>query len=345
MIHKVTYLWQGHCRPSVAKTMAPISIRFDPWVTLSNVAPELGWYPTKGRSNAVDKLYLINLICIDSLGLYAKARYLFEPRAVFFSLATDEAKKKKKEQKSERNKTIFQLQERLMRQAKFNPAAWWWCGRGCGVRLWYLSLSSQWHRQGKVSGKVSGCRMEVVGNWENVLWQLVREKKAESKNETSEKRLVKKHEMRQETEIATLAVCPERLPYHSQPQWDVSKELTILACVNKVWCAFLGWRISGHRSSTRKIINSLEHIFKTYKIIPTFYRNQGKKNTYLTALVPCSVLESNKKRRVLHVFALQVTPRLHHLPRTSLSGVVQATARTFQEAAGAWAYLSAQWSR
>lgn len=99
MIRKVTYLWQGHCGPLLAKTMAQISIRFDPRVTLSIVAPELSWYPTKGRSNAADKLYLINLICIDSLGLYAKARYLFEPRAVFFCLATDQPKSTKKKRK------------------------------------------------------------------------------------------------------------------------------------------------------------------------------------------------------------------------------------------------------
>lgn len=35
-------------------------------------------------------------------------------------------------------------------------------GGGRELRIWYLSLSSQWHRQGKVSVKVSGCR---IGKW------------------------------------------------------------------------------------------------------------------------------------------------------------------------------------
>lgn len=59
-----------------------------------NCSPELGWYPNKGRSNATDKVYLINLICIDSLGLYAKAQYLFEPRAMFPCPGTDQLKNK-----------------------------------------------------------------------------------------------------------------------------------------------------------------------------------------------------------------------------------------------------------
>lgn len=44
---------------------------------------------------------------------------------------------------------------RLMRQAKFYPAAVW--GEAEGTVS--LPLSSQWHRRGKVSVKVSGCRI------------------------------------------------------------------------------------------------------------------------------------------------------------------------------------------
>lgn len=65
--------------------------------------------------------------------------------------------------------------------------------------MWYLPLSSQRHRQGKVSVKVSGCRAgSVWRSGEYMWWQPVREEESKKRNE--EDGLVKNKDKQQHHE-------------------------------------------------------------------------------------------------------------------------------------------------
>lgn len=70
------------CRASAAATSKNVyfaSAHYQLWVRFGLVSnPQMD-----GRSNVADKVDLINLICIDSLGLCAKAWCLFVPRAMW----------------------------------------------------------------------------------------------------------------------------------------------------------------------------------------------------------------------------------------------------------------------
>lgn len=82
------------------------------------------------------------------------AHSLVEPRAMFSSPGPDQLKSKTCRNREEITRCT-PAAGRLMRQAKFYPAAEWGEAEG----MVSLSLSSQWHRRGKVSVKVSGCRI------------------------------------------------------------------------------------------------------------------------------------------------------------------------------------------
>lgn len=155
------------------------------------------------------------------------AHSLVEPRAMFSSPGPDQLKSKTCRNREEITRCT-PAAGRLMRQAKFYPAAEWGEAEG----MVSLSLSSQWHRRGKVSVKVSGCR--IGSGWQLRKYMVAasqegggeREKKRKGERELAGR----KQRMSQTTESTAQLLCPERPVYCTifQPLEDLKIYLMVL---------------------------------------------------------------------------------------------------------------------
>lgn len=132
---KVKIFKTDQCSECRVKTMSTNFSLFGAGSTISIIS---GWYPTKGRSNVADNVYLINLICIDSLGLYAKAPPALWAKSSGFQSGTwSTGGGRKTVSESGRNNEAFSSVQKTDETGKIQP-----CGILGGEDVLYLTFVS-----------------------------------------------------------------------------------------------------------------------------------------------------------------------------------------------------------